>query len=287
MVKTGVVGYFRDVSDFIRLEHTVFDLPFVWSGLVVASAGNYDLTKFILVTLAAIFARATAMTINRIEGRKYDMLNPRKKNWQLISGRFSMRFAVFMAFLFAALFELSVFFINTLVIELSPVVLVLFVTDPLLKRFTSMRHFYMGFTIGVGVMAGYLSVIPAFPVSPVPYLILIAASLWIAGFDMIYVIPDIDTDIRNGLKTVMTDYGIKKGHDISILTHAVSFMAFLAIAFFINSVVYYVVLAVIGILMLLQHISLDPSDVRSIRFSFLGANSMVGIMFLVAMIFAF
>lgn len=287
MVKTGFVGYARDISDFIRLEHTVFDLPFVWSGLVVASAGNYDLTKFFLVTLAAIFARATAMTVNRIEGRKYDMINPRKKDWPLISGRFSMRFAVFLAVLFALLFELSVVFINTLVLELSPVVLLLFVTDPLLKRFTSMRHFYMGFTIGVGVMAGYLSIRPVFPVSPVPYLILIAASLWIAGFDMIYVIPDVDTDLRNGLRTVMTEYGIRKGHDISILTHAISFMAFLGIAFFIHSYVYYAVLAIIGALMLLQHVSLNPSDLRSIRFSFLGANSMVGIMFLIAMLFAF
>ncbi len=287
MGKDGVVKKAGDVADFIRLEHTIFDLPFVWSGLVVASMGSYDLAKFVFVTMAAIFARATAMTLNRIEGRKYDLINPRKKNWQLTSGRFSVRFAISLAIIFALLFEFCVYFINTLVLELSPLVLLSFILDPLLKRFTSMRHFYMGFTIGVGVMAGYLSVIPAFPVSPLPYLILIASALWIAGFDMIYVIPDVETDRQNGLRTVMTDYGIEKGHDISILTHAISFLSFVAIAFYVQSYLYDAVVAVIGVLMLLQHVTLNPGDLKSIRFSFIGANSFVGIIFLAALVISF
>lgn len=287
MAKAGLMSSVKDISDFIRLQHTIFDLPFVWSGLVVASMGHYDIFKFVLVTAAAIFARATAMTLNRIEGRKYDLVNPRKKDWQLISGRFSVRFAILLSILFATMFELCVVFINTLVLELSPLVLLSFILDPLLKRFTSMRHFYMGFTIGVGVMAGYLSVIPVFPTSPLPYLILAAASLWIAGFDMIYVIPDIETDRQNGLRTVMTDYGIEKGHDISILTHAISFLCFVAIAFYIQYYLYYIVVAVIGLLMVLQHVTLRPSDLKSVRFSFLGANSFVGIIFLAALVMSF
>ena len=68
----------------------------------------------------------------------------------------------------------------------------------------------MGGTIGVGVLAGYLAITPSFPASPLIYLIFLGSSSWIAGFDMIYVIPDRIYDLKNGLKTVVTQYGVQK-----------------------------------------------------------------------------
>ena len=127
---------FRDVLELIKFEHTVFDLPFVWSGAVIASAGNYDIIKFILITLAAVFARATAMTLNRIIGRKYDLINPRKKGWPLVTGALKTSTAVQLTIVFAILFEISAFLINRFVLYLSPIVLILFISDPLLKKYT-------------------------------------------------------------------------------------------------------------------------------------------------------
>jgi len=275
---------FRDVFELIKFEHTVFDLPFVWSGAVIASAGNYDLIKFVLITLAAVFARATAMTLNRIIGRKYDMINPRKKRWPLVTGALKTSTAVQLTIIFAALFEISAFLINRFVLYLSPIVLVLFLSDPVLKKYTPWRHFYMGSIIGIGVLGGYVSILPGIPTTPEIYIVFVAASLWISGFDIIYTIPDRETDEKNGLKTLVTRYGIGKSVTISSVVHFFTALAFVSLVLYIHSIFYYIILAVILFLIIIQHLTLKPDDPKSIRFSFLGANSFIGFLFLISLI---
>lgn len=274
----------REIVDYIKLEHTVFDLPFVFSGAVLASHGNYNYVKFLLVLIATTSARATAMSVNRIAGLRYDRYNPRKKDWILVSGKMSVNKAVILTVLFGTIFELSAFFLNRFVLILSPIVLVLFVTDPLLKRITPWRHLYMGLTIGVGVLAGYLAIVPAFPQTLPLYLIFLASSLWIAGFDMIYTIPDIDTDRAFGLRTVMTDYGIKKGLILSDLMHALTFLFFVALALFLRSIFYDIALVPIFALIFYQHYIVKPDDPKSIRVSFQNSNTFIGIIFLAGLI---
>lgn len=275
---------FREIVDYIKLEHTVFDLPFVFSGAVIASGTHYDWFKFLMILVATTTARAAAMSINRIEGKKYDVTNPRKKGWSLVKGSMSMNTAIALTVFFVAVFEISTYLLNTLVLILSPVVLFLFISDPFMKRITRWRHIYMGSTIGVGVLAGYLAITPIFPTDPQIYLIFIASSLWIAGFDMIYVIPDIEFDRKNRLKTVMTEYPIKTGLRISIATHAVTFAALALLIFYFSTVYYAVALGIILILIVYQHYIVNPDDPKSIRMSFLGANSFIGIIFLTSIV---
>lgn len=274
----------REIIDYIKLEHTVFDLPFVFSGAVVASGTHYDWFKFLLILIATTSARAAAMSINRIEGKKYDVINPRKKNWSLVRGSMSGRAAILLTVFFIAVFEISTYLLNTLVLILSPVVMFLFVTDPFLKKVTRWRHIYMGTTIGVGVLAGYLAITPVFPSNPTIYLIFIASSLWIAGFDMIYVIPDIEFDRQNGLKTVMTEYPIRTGLWISVAMHAITFAALALLIFYFTTIYYAAALVIILALIVYQHIIVKPDDPKSIRMSFLGANSFIGIIFLISIV---
>ncbi len=274
----------KEIIDYIKLEHTVFDLPFVFSGAVIASGTHYDWFKFLMILVATTTARAAAMSINRIEGKKYDAINPRKKEWSLVRGSMSTRTAILLTAVFITAFELSTYLLNTLVLMLSPVVLFLFVTDPFMKRVTRWRHIYMGSTIGVGVLAGYLAVTPVFPTDPQIYLIFIASSLWIAGFDMIYVIPDIEFDRKNRLKTVMTEYPIKTGLRISIATHVITFAALALLIFYFSTIYYAVALVIILALIVYQHVIVNPDDPKSIRMSFLGANSFIGIIFLASVV---
>lgn len=275
---------FKEVVDYIKLEHTVFDLPFVFSGAVIASGTSYNWLKFLLILVATTTARAAAMSINRIEGRKYDEINPRKKNWSLVRGSMSVSTALVLTAIFVTVFEISAYLLNTLVFILSPVVLFLFVSDPFMKRVTRWRHIYMGSTIGVGVLAGYLAITPVFPTDPQIYLIFIASSLWIAGFDMIYVLPDIQFDRENKLKTVMTEYPVKTGLRISTATHAVTFAALAALIYYFPTIYYAAALFIILALIIYQHLIIDPENPKSIRMSFLGANSFIGIIFLAAVV---
>jgi 4-hydroxybenzoate polyprenyltransferase len=274
----------REITDFIKLEHTIFDLPFVVSGALLASGPVFLPLKYVLILLAATTARATGMSINRLIGRKYDIINPRKKQWSLVRGSMSMRKALGITLISAFIFEASSFFLNSFVFILSPIVLFLFITDPLLKRVTQWRHLYMGSVIGVGVLAGYLAVKPAFPASPELYVLFAAASLWIAGFDMIYVIPDIPFDRVNGLRTVMTAYGTKEGLRISWITHIITIALFLSMGILLRSLVFEIFMLPIVALIVVEHLIVDPDDPATIRKSFLGANSFIGFIFLAAMI---
>jgi len=277
----------REVVDYIKLEHTVFDLPFVFTGAVIASLGHFYPLKLILIFIATTSARATGMSINRIEGRKYDIINPRKQDWSLVRDRKNLRSAILLTIMFGFIFEISSYLLNFFVFALSPIVIFLFFTDPFMKKITPWRHFYMGGTIGVGVLAGYLAITPSFPTSPLLYLIFLGSSSWIAGFDMIYVIPDRIYDLKNGLKTVITRYGTSRGMTISIITHAFTFACFVAAGFYVRSVAYDIILAPILFLIVYQHYIVNPDDPSTIRASFLGANSFIGILYLAGLIFSF
>ncbi len=276
--------YIRKIVDYVKMEHTLFDLPFVWSGAVIAAHGFYPVWKFLIITLAAICARTAAMSLNRIEGLRYDRINPRKKEWPLVTGEIPVRSALLITIVAASVFEVSTYLLNGLVFLLSPIILFLFLTDPLLKRITAWRHLYMGLTIGVGTLGGYLAVTPVFPSSPEIYLVFLASSLWIAGFDMIYVIPDIEFDKSNGLKTVMSRFSLRKGLFLSSMTHVIAGTMFVFLYFYIMTPVYLIALLIILALIVVQHLILNPSDARSVRASFLGANSFIGLIFLVGVL---
>ncbi|KAA8922846.1 MAG: 4-hydroxybenzoate octaprenyltransferase [Thermoplasma sp.] len=275
---------FRDIVDYIKLEHTVFDLPFIFTGYVIAAGRYIYPLKIVLILIAAVSARASAMSINRIEGLRYDVINPRKKDWALVSGRISKREAILMTVFFVVVFEVSTYFLNRLVLILSPLVIFLFLTDPLLKRITPWRHIYMGSTIGVGVLAGYLAVIPSFPMDPSIYLIFIGSSFWIAGFDVIYVIPDIEYDKLNGLKTLMVRYGLKRGLQISVIFHAITLLSFWAVLFYVRTYWYLAAMIAISFLVVYQHVILDPSKPETVRRSFFNANSFIGFLYLISLI---
>jgi 4-hydroxybenzoate polyprenyltransferase len=279
--------FLRKVSQFIKIEHTVFDLPFIFSGAVIASRGAFLPVTFLLILMAAVSARAAGMSINRIEGRRWDRVNPRKKDWVLVNGKLSLSAAIALTVVFSAIFELVSYSLNYLVFLLSPIVLFMFITDPIMKRITPWRHVYMGATIGMGVMGGYLAVTPLLPSTPQIYLIFLSSTLWIAGFDMIYVIPDIETDQRQGLKTVMTRFGTDRGLLISTITHALSFGAMLIVGLYLDSFWYFLMLVPILALMILQHRIIDPENPSTVKASFFGANSVIGFLFLLGIVLSY
>jgi 4-hydroxybenzoate polyprenyltransferase len=276
----------RDLAEFIKLEHTVFDLPFIYAGTIIASNGTYYLLKYIIIFITATSARGAGMSINRILGLSYDRINPRKKNWALVTGEMKARDAYIFTILLIAIFETSTYFLNMTVFELSPIVILFFIADPLLKRVTSWRHLFMGFTIGLGVLGGYLAIDPVYP-PLIIYIIILISTFWIAGFDIIYTIPDIDYDRKNSLKTLNVKFGLKKGLMISYILHIFTIVLFVFIALLVKNVYYDILLVPIIGLILYEHIIVNPSNIKTIRMSFFNANSFIGIIFLIGMILSF
>ena len=260
------------------MEHTVFDLPFIFAGAIVASHGSIYFYKFLIILFVAISARGSAMSINRILGLKYDIKNPRKRNWPLVTGEISLSRAIIFTLLLIIIFELLTYLLNNLVFMLSPVVLIFFIIDPLMKRITSLRHIFMGFTIGLGIIGGYLAINPSYP-PLIVYLMVAGSTFWIAGFDIIYTIPDEPYDKMNGLKTIIVKYGVKKGLIISSIFHIFTIVFFIFIGFIVNSIYYVISLMPIILLIIYQHIAVNNKE--NIRKIFFNPNSIIGFIFLI------
>jgi 4-hydroxybenzoate polyprenyltransferase len=276
----------REFVDFIKLEHTVFDLPFIYAGAIIASGGSYHILKYIIILITATTARGAGMSINRIMGLRYDKINPRKKDWSLVKGTMKLRTAYIFTAILIAVFEISTYLLNDIVLYLSPVVILFFIADPLLKRVTPWRHLFMGFTIGLGVLGGFLAITPIFP-PLIIYITVLISTFWIAGFDIIYTIPDMDYDRKNNLKTLNVRFGLRKGMTISYIFHIFTILLFIFIAFLVRNIYYdFLLIPIIG-LILYEHIIVNPSNIKTIRMSFFNANSFIGIIFLIGMILSF
>lgn len=276
----------REFVDFIKLEHTVFDLPFIYAGAIIASGGSYHILKYIIILVTATSARGAGMSINRILGLRYDKINPRKKEWSLVKGTMKLRTAYIFTAVLIAVFEIATFFLNYTVFYLSPIVILFFLVDPLLKRITPWRHLFMGFTIGLGVLGGFLAITPVFP-PLIIYITILISTFWIAGFDIIYTIPDMDYDRENNLKTLNVRFGLRKGMAISYIFHIFTILLFIFIAFLVKNIYYdFLLVPIIG-LILYEHVIVNPSNIKTIRMSFFNANSFIGIIFLIGMIISF
>ncbi len=276
----------RELVDFIKLEHTVFDLPFIYAGAIIASGGSYHILKYIIILITATSARGAGMSINRIMGLRYDKINPRKKDWLLVKGTMKLQSAYIFTAILIAVFEISTYLLNDVVFYLSPVVILFFIADPLLKRVTAWRHLFMGFTIGLGVLGGFLAITPVFP-PLIIYITVLISTFWIAGFDIIYTIPDMDYDRKNNLKTLNVRFGLRKGMTISYIFHIFTIVLFIFIAFLVKNIYYdFLLIPIIG-LILYEHIIVNPSNIKTIRMSFFNANSFIGIIFLIGMIISF
>ncbi len=262
------------------MEHTVFDLPFIFAGALIASKGIIEIFKFLIILFVAVSARGAAMSINRILGKKYDVTNPRKKDWALVTGEITMKQAITFTVILIIIFETLTYILNNIVFILSPIVLIFFIADPLMKRITSLRHIFMGFAIGLGIIGGYLAINPAFP-PPIIYLMVAGSTFWIAGFDIIYTIPDEVYDKKNGLKTIISKYGVKKGLIISGLFHGLTIIFFVYIAFIVDSIYYVIALIPIIFLIIYEHIAIRGITTENIKKAFFNPNSVIGFIFLI------
>ncbi len=191
---------------FIKIEHTIFDLPFVFIGLTFAiritGLNPWLSIKILLIIAEAILARIAGMTLNRILDLPLDRMNPRTQKRELVTGKISLSTAKITVFLSSALFILIAFYLNLLAGFLSPLVLILFFLYPKAKKLPVISHFFMGISIGLIVLAGYIGIMGKFPTTWNLYGYSIFTGLWIATFDVIYQNQDWEFDKEVGIKSI-------------------------------------------------------------------------------------
>ncbi|MGC8547319.1 MAG: UbiA-like polyprenyltransferase [Thermoplasmata archaeon] len=190
----------KEIIKFIKIEHTIFDLPFAYMGLILS--GLFSIRIIVIVGLAATLARVSGMTMNRIMDLPLDSKNPRTKGRALVTGKITIKEAKIILVMSSILFIISAFSLNVLAGLLSPIILLLFYLYPITKKIPGVSHYVLGFSIGSILLAGFIASKDTLPSSLKFYFFMIFISLWIAGFDILYQYQDYLFDSGVGIKSL-------------------------------------------------------------------------------------
>src|SRR5918997_937123 len=213
--------------NFVKLPHTLFALPFALLGVLAASRIEpVTFRDVLLVIVAFSAARWTAMGFNRIADRHYDARNPRTQNRELPRGSLSLRQAWISVMVAAAVFVLAAGSLNPLCLLLSPVALAWIMLYSLSKRFTWWPHLWLGVSLAIAPVGGYLAVTgqwskPVWLLLAIP----IAVATWVAGFDIFYALPDARFDQAEGLRSAVVRLGETRAILLAKLLHGLTIPA--------------------------------------------------------------
>lgn len=220
-------------ASFVKLPHTFFALPFAGVGAVLASYAhveNVTIAAIGWIILAFTAARFAAMGFNRIVDRHYDSLNPRTAARELPAGRLSMRQAVAAVVVAAVTFTFAAAMLNPLCGRLAPFALGWIFFYSYTKRFTSWAHHVLGVALGIAPAGAYLAIAGAWPEPWYVLPVLVAAVMfWVAGFDIIYSVQDIEFDRDHGLHSMPARYGAPHALRLARVFHLASLLLFAAI----------------------------------------------------------
>ena len=274
----------RTLLEFVKIEHTLFALPFVLAGMVVGfvHAGRppaAEVARIVaLVLVAATGARTLAMTLNRIVDRRIDARNPRTATRALVTGDLSTGAAIVIAVVSGLALLVAAGMLNPLVFWLSPLLVGLFFAYPYAKRVTWLCHFVLGLAFLCAPAGGYLAVTGSFDGWFPPLLLGLAAMAWVAGFDILYALLDVDFDRSANLHSAPADLGVPNARRLSAGLHVLTvlFLATFARAHPEVGWPMYVATILIAGLLAYEHATAHPEDPIAINKAFFQVNAVVG-----------
>ncbi len=201
-------------------QHSVFSLPFIFIAMIVSADGWFGWRLLFLGIAAAVSARNFAMLVNRYLDREFDALNPRTKNRPSVDGRFSLTQMRLLILVNAIIFIAVAYVINPLAFALSIPILVILAGYSWFKRFSSMAHVVLGLCLGLAPIAGVVAVEGAVTL----WSIMLAAGVtfWVAGFDLLYSLQDMEFDKKEGLFSVPSVYGSECTMLLAKIFHALA-----------------------------------------------------------------
>jgi len=271
-----------DFSELVMFKHSVFSLPFIFIAMLVAADGWFGWKLLLLGTLAAVSARNFAMGVNRYLDRDIDILNPRTKNRPSVDGRVSnvqmLGFIVVNALLFIAV----AYFVNDLALKLAIPILLVLAAYTLFKRFSAAAHLILGISLGLAPIAGVVAV--SGEITAWSVYLAIGVMFWVAGFDLLYSLQDIEFDKENGLHSIPSRFGAKNTMRIAKVFHilAVGFWAWFVVSAGLG--IWAQLSVLFAALMLSYEHYLVNKDFTKIDKAFFTVNGYLGFVFLIFII---
>ena len=268
-------GQFGDICRMIKIEHSVFALPYAWAGAFLAARGMPSARSLIFLTIGMIAARSFAMAFNRLADLPFDRDNPRTQQRPLVTGVISQKQTWAFCALMAIIFIAACAALNTVCLWLAVPALLFAAIYSLLKRFTALCHFWLGATLGLAPLAGWLSVNPSSLGLPA-ILLFWAVTFWVAAFDIYYAFQDMDFDVAFELYSVPASLGADTALTLAAFSHAMTSIFLLLAGYAANlSWPWYIVWFGISVMLLVEHRLMKPQDLRHVNTAFFTLNGII------------
>ncbi|SJZ68008.1 4-hydroxybenzoate polyprenyltransferase [Selenihalanaerobacter shriftii] len=263
------------IMKLIKFEHTIFALPFAYMGAILAAEGIPSWSKVLWITLAMVGARSAAMAWNRLLDWKVDAANPRTESRVLPQNLLSKIEVILFIVFSLALLLVAAWQLNPLAFKLSPLAVFLLIFYSYTKRFTWLCHLVLGFTLGMAPVGSWVGVTGEISLAPI--LVGIAVMFWVAGFDIIYAIQDLEFDREHGLYSIPVKFGLERSLRITVAFHTITFLLFAFIGKYLTlGWLYAIGIAIVGLLLYKEN-TLVKSDFDKVKFAFFNINSIVSI----------
>jgi 4-hydroxybenzoate polyprenyltransferase len=272
----------KNFNELVMFQHSIFSLPFIFIAMIVAADGWFGWYLLFMGALAAVTARNFAMGLNRYADRHIDIKNPRTAGRPSVDGRISPTAVLLFTLVNAAGFVAVAYFINELAFYLCVPILAVLGSYSYFKRFSALAHIILGVSLGLAPIAGVVAVEAAIPLWSV-YLS-VGVLFWVAGFDLLYSLQDIEFDQDEGLHSIPSRFGAKNTFRTAQLFHLLT-IVFWSLFVIQASLGLFTYMAVIfSALMLAYEHYLVNKDFTKIDRAFFTINGYLGIIFIILII---
>jgi 4-hydroxybenzoate polyprenyltransferase len=268
----------RRFASLVKIEHTVFALPFAYVGALLAVGNVPSAQDLFWITVAMVGARSLAMGLNRVIDAEIDARNPRTAGRELPAGRLSRRQVIAFCVLALAVYLVACFELDPIVRWLWPIPLVGFVVYPYLKRFTWLSHLWLGAVDGLAPIGAWVALTGSLPWEA--WALGSAVAMWIAGFDCFYSLFDRDIDLEQGLHSIATRFGVEGAFWGARLLHVGTVVLLgaaglgLGLGWF-----YWFGVGAVTMLLACEHALVRPDDLRRLDAAFFTINGVISIAF--------
>ncbi len=262
------------VCRMIKIEHSIFALPFAYVGLFLASGGRPGWSIFVLLTIAMVAVRSFAMGVNRVVDLPLDRKNTRTQKRSLVTGELTIKFTLGFLVITALIFIAACAGLNLTCFWLSFPALAWSGLYSYTKRFTPWCHFVLGSVLGLAPVAGWLAYDPVLtlPAS----LLFFGVTCWVAGFDLLYSCQDALFDRKQGLYSMPAKYSVETALIVSSLSHALTGVFFLLAGWAAGlGAIYFLVAGFCCLVLILEHKLISAKDMSRVNMAFFTLNGFI------------
>jgi 4-hydroxybenzoate polyprenyltransferase len=266
---------------FVRFSHSVFALPFALTGALLAWREQpFSWRQVLWIVVCMVSARSAAMGFNRLVDARFDAMNPRTSMRELPRGAMSQTEAALFVAVASVIFVFAASRLSTLCLILSPIALAIVFWYSLAKRVTSYTQLFLGLAMAVAPVGGWIAAGGGEGLEP--WLLGLAIGLWVGGFDILYACQDVEVDLRQGLRSIPTRFGVGPAIRLSRIMHVATIVAMAAlwrVAALPSS--YLAGVAIVGALLAYEQSLVSERDLSQVKRAF-DLNGYVGIIYFAA-----